>query len=53
MGHLWTRLFKHRDVRILLLGKCDNFINEIKKIVWSLVTVPFGRFFFFSFFIFF
>ena len=24
MGHLWTRLFKHRDVRILLLGECSS-----------------------------
>lgn len=30
MGHLWTRLFRHRDVRILLLGEFMCILKQIE-----------------------
>ncbi|XP_041377509.1 ADP-ribosylation factor 3-like [Gigantopelta aegis] len=54
MGHLWTRLFRHRDVRILLLGldcagkttilyklKLDELVTTIPTIGFNVETIQY------------
>ncbi|XP_070206837.1 uncharacterized protein [Littorina saxatilis] len=54
MGHLWTRLFKHRDVRILLLGldsagkttilyrlKLDEVVTTVPTIGFNVETIQY------------